>query len=51
MGLLASFFGRFHIRPSGVQKFTLNIGHIVIFDVNQRMRNFVYFHLYFPKFF
>ena len=26
----------------GTQKFTLNIGHNVIFDVNQRMRNFVY---------
>ena len=37
-------FQQYHmyIWPSGTQKFTLNIGHNVIFDVNQRMRNFVY---------
>ena len=36
-------FQQYHmyIWPSGTQKFTLNIGHIVIFDVNQRMYNLV----------
>ena len=43
-----------HIRPSGIQTFTLNIGHIVIFVVYQRTRNLVFmknnFHFYFRKF-
>ena len=30
-----------HLRPPGTPKLTLNIGHIVIFVVNQRIRNLI----------